>query len=41
MPVMQPKTKDSDIHSPVQGRFIVHPSDVKDLQIHEVFIDFQ
>lgn len=26
---------------PVQGRFIVHPSDVKDLQIHEIFCDFQ
>jgi glycogen synthase len=26
---------------PVQGRFIVHPPETKDLQIHEVFIDFQ
>lgn len=32
----------SDISlNPIQGRFIVHPGDVKDLQIHEVFIDFQ
>jgi starch synthase len=27
--------------SPVQGRFIVHPAEVKNLQIHEIFIDFQ
>ncbi len=26
---------------PVQGRFIVHPRDVKDMQIHEIFVDFQ
>jgi starch synthase len=26
---------------PVQGRFIVHPSDVRDLQMHELFVDFQ
>jgi len=27
--------------TPLQGRFIVHPADTKDLQIHEIFIDFQ
>mmetsp|Transcript_10675 Transcript_10675/g.20783 ORF Transcript_10675/g.20783 Transcript_10675/m.20783 type:complete len:639 (-) Transcript_10675:55-1971(-) len=26
---------------PVQGRFIVHPADVRDLQMHELFVDFQ
>lgn len=26
---------------PIQGRFIVHPRYTKDLQIHEVFVDFQ
>lgn len=26
---------------PVQGRFIVHPQETRDLQIHEIFIDFQ
>lgn len=26
---------------PVQGRFIVHPADSKDLQMHEVFVDLQ
>lgn len=26
---------------PVQGRFIVHPADSRDLQMHEVFVDLQ
>lgn len=26
---------------PIQGRFIVHPEDTRNLQIHEIFIDFQ
>lgn len=26
---------------PVQGRFIVHPADATDLQLHEVFVDMQ
>ncbi|KAL4507061.1 hypothetical protein ABPG72_001854 [Tetrahymena utriculariae] len=26
---------------PVQGRFIVHPEDSKDLQMHEIFVDLQ
>ena len=26
---------------PIQGRFIVQPKDVRKLQIHEVFVDFQ
>lgn len=26
---------------PIQGRFIVHPGDVRDLQMHELFVDFQ
>lgn len=26
---------------PIQGRFIVHPGEIKNLQIHEIFIDFQ
>ena len=25
----------------LQGRFIVHPENIRDLQIHEIFIDFQ
>lgn len=27
--------------NPVQGRYIVHPKDIKELQIHEIFVDFQ
>jgi len=35
-------SKSSDVETvPVQGRFIVHPSEVRDLQVHEIFIDFQ
>ena len=35
-------TKPGSIHTfPIQGRFIVHPSDTRNLQIHEIFIDFQ
>lgn len=26
---------------PIQGRFIVHPAETRDLQVHEIFIDFQ
>jgi starch synthase len=26
---------------PVQGRFIVHPRHVRDLQVHEVFVDLE
>ncbi|CAG9314556.1 unnamed protein product [Blepharisma stoltei] len=42
-PIMSSFDKmNSDVNlNPIQGRFIVHPGDVKDLQIHEIFIDFQ
>ena len=31
----------SSVYRILQGRFIVHPGDVRDLQIHEIFIDLQ
>ena len=34
-------TQGSDSEKVLQGRFIVHPGDVRNLQIHEIFIDLQ